>query len=317
MSDAGKGGDEHVYDVIIIGGGPAGLTAGLYCARARLDVLLVERGVYGGQIATTTEVENYPGFVDGVLGPELGERILKQAERFGLKTQFANVTGITDGGATKRVTMDSGELAARALIIATGSSPNKLGVPGEEELAGKGVSYCATCDGPFFRDKAIAVAGGGNSAVEEAGFLTRFASKVTVIHRRDQLRAGKILQERAFANPKIEFLWDSVVEKVLGEQQVTGLLVRNVKTDQRQELPFDGLFVMIGSRPNTEFLRGLVELDERGYLKANGLRETSVPGIFAAGDVQDYVFRQVITSAGDGAAAAITAEKYLAEHGGA
>jgi len=305
---------DHTYDVIVIGGGPAGLTAGLYCSRDRLDTLLIERGPYGGQIATTTEVENFPGFVDGILGPELGEKILAQAKKFGLKNATGNVTRIANGGPVKHVTLDDRELTARALIIASGSSPNKLGVPGEQELSGRGVSYCATCDGPFFRDKSLAVVGGGNSAVEEGTFLTRFASKVTIIHRRDSLRADKILQERAFANPKMAVLWDSVVEKILGTDKVTGVFVRNVKTGEQKALPFDGVFVMVGSSPNTDFLKGLVELDERGYVKANRLKETSVPGIFVAGDVQDYIFRQAITAAGEGAAAAISAERYLA-HG--
>lgn len=304
-------GQSDVWDVVIIGGGPAGLTAGLYCSRNRLNTLLVERAVWGGQIATTTEVENFPGFVDGILGPELGEKILAQAQRFGLNTRQGNVTAISDGGAIKHVTLDDSTLAARALILATGSSPVKLNVPGEKDLTGHGVSYCATCDGPFFRDKSIAVVGGGNSAVEEGMFLTRFARKVTIIHRRDALRADRILQERAFANPKIAFLWDTVVERILGAEKVTGVAVRNVKTDERRQLPFDGVFVMIGQQPNTEFLKGIVELDERGYIRTNERKETSLPGIFAAGDVQDYIFRQAITAAGDGAAAAISAARFL------
>jgi len=301
------------YDVIIIGGGPAGLTAGIYCARARLDTLLLEEAVPGGQISTTTEVENFPGFPDGILGPELGERMLAQAQRFGLTIAHKKANRLTNGEALKQIHLKNSELTARAVIIASGSSPRKLNIPGEEELSGHGVSYCATCDGPFFRDKNIAVVGGGSAAVEEASFLTRFAKQVTIIHRRNELRADKILQEMAFANKKMSFLWDNVVEAIKGDTTVNGLVVRNVKTNERREVPFDGLFVMIGQIPNTGFLENLVELDERGYVVINDRHETSVPGIFAGGDVHDYYYRQAITAAGDGAAAAISAAKYLAE----
>ncbi len=302
------------YDLIILGGGPAGLTAGLYAARARLRTLLIEKAVPGGQIATTTLVENFPGFPEGVMGPDLAERMQQQAESFGLETTYDEVTGIelTDG--LKRVKTLEGDYLAKALIIATGADAVKLGVPGEDKLIGKGVSYCATCDGAFFKDQVIAVVGGGDSALDEGLFLTRFGSKVIVIHRRDQLRASKVLQERAFANPKMAFIWDSVVEEVIGDDEVKALRLRNVKTGESSLLDVSGVFVYIGHHPNTTPFKGLVSLDERGYVITTDKMETSVPGVFVAGDVRVNSARQAITAAGDGATAALTAEKYIAEH---
>lgn len=302
------------YDLIILGGGPAGLTAGLYAARARLRTLLIEKAVPGGQIATTTLVENFPGFPEGVMGPDLAERMQQQAESFGLETTYDEVTGVelTDG--LKRVKTLEGDYLAKALIIATGADAVKLGVPGEDKLIGKGVSYCATCDGAFFKDEVIAVVGGGDSALDEGLFLTRFGSKVIVIHRRDQLRASKVLQERAFANLKMAFIWDSVVEEVIGDDEVKALRLRNVKTGESSLLDVSGVFVYIGHHPNTAPFKGLVSLDERGYVITTDKMETSVPGVFVGGDVRVNSARQAITAAGDGATAALTAEKYIAEH---
>lgn len=299
------------YDVIIIGGGPAGLSAGTYIARARLNALLIERGAIGGQIINTQLVENYPGFVEGIGGIELTQAMHEQAARFGLETVYADVSGIRADGKNKIVTTSGGDFTAPAIIITGGSERQKLGVPGEEEYIGKGVSFCATCDGAFFADKEVAVVGGGNAALTEALELTRFAAKVTVIHRRDELRATRILQEKARANSKIEFLLDSVVDEVVGETFVTGARVSNVKTKQQSRLEVTGVFMSVGFRPNTDYLKGTVELDELGSVIVNQDMETSVPGIFAAGDIRSRSIRQVIAAAGDGAVAAISAEKYL------
>jgi thioredoxin reductase (NADPH) len=299
------------YDVIIVGGGPAGLTAGIYAARARLRTLLVERGVIGGQIANAELVENFPGFPDGISGFELGQLMEKQAIKYGLEILAAGIVGIELDRHDKVVTTTEGVFQARALIIAGGSEHRKLGVPGEEEFLGKGVSYCATCDGAFFSDQAVAMVGGGDAAITEAHFLTRFASRVTVIHRRDQLRAGALLRERAAANPKIDFLWNSVVEAIIGDSEVNALQLRNVKTGVRSTLDVSGIFVSIGQHPNTEYLRGLLSLDENGQVITNDRMETQIPGIFAAGDIRHNSARQAITAAGDGATAAISAERYL------
>lgn len=301
------------YDLIIIGGGPAGLTAGLYAARARLNALLIERGIPGGQAAVTSHIENYPGFPEGIDGSELGQRIKEQAGNFGLEFLTAEVGSITLDGNWKLVHTDQGTFRAKALIIATGTQNATLGVPGEQKLKGRGVSYCATCDGAFFRDKTVAVVGGGDSAIDEALFLTRFVKEVIVIHRRDALRATKILQDRAFANPKIRFQWNSVVEEILGQDAVQGVVVRNVKTGQKTTLPVEGIFIYIGLKPNTAFLGDLLRLDERGYILTNEEMETSIPGIFAAGDVRAKTLRQVITACADGAIAAVNADKYLQE----
>ncbi len=303
----------EAYDVIIIGGGPAGLTAGIYASRARLRSLLLERGIFGGQIANTEHVENFPGFPDGVSGFELGQLMYQQAEKHGIQIVLAEVTGIEVADRDKVVKTTEGDFAAPAVIIAGGAERNKLGVPGEEQLLGKGVSYCATCDGAFFREQVVAVVGGGDSAIEEALQLTRFASKVYVIHRRDQLRASKLHQERAFSNPKIEFVWDSVVEEVVGPDKVQGLVVRNVKTGEVTNLDVTGVFIYVGLHPETDYLKGVLPLDEEGRIPTNQRMETEIPGVFAAGDIRGNSPRQAITAAGEGATAAIAAEKFLAE----
>jgi thioredoxin reductase (NADPH) len=299
------------YDIVIIGGGPAGLSAGIYTARARLDSLLVERGMVGGQILNTEWVENYPGFPEGVSGFDLTQSMHQQATKFGLKTLTAEVTGVGITAKEKTVQTTQGDFAARAIIVASGSERQKLGVPGEAEYTGKGVSYCATCDGAFFRDKAVAVVGGGNAAITEAMELVKFASQITVIHRRDELRATKILQEKAFAEPKIKVLWDSVVEEILGETFVNKVRVRNVKSKEESTLDVSGVFMSIGFRPNTGFLNGILALDDIGAIVANEKMETSVPGVYAVGDIRSNSIRQVISAAGDGATAAVNAEKYI------
>ena len=299
------------YDIVIIGGGPAGLSAGIYTARARLSSLLIERGAVGGQIINAEWVENYPGFAESISGIDLAEAMHKQATKFGLETLVAEVTGIDIKGGQKAVRTSQGDFTAKAVIIAGGLERHKLGVPGEAEYTGKGVSYCATCDGPFFRDKAVAVVGGGNAAITEAIELTRFASRVTVIHRRDELRATKILQEKAFAEPKIDILWDSVLEEIAGDTFVDRVRVSNVKTKKKTVLDVSGVFMSVGFRPNTSYLKGIVKLDDIGTIITNEKMETSVPGIFAAGDIRSNSIRQVIAATGDGAVAGIGAEKYI------
>lgn len=314
----------NTYEVIIIGGGPAGLTAGLYASRARLRTLLIEKGIFGGQIANAAHVENYPGFPDGISGLELGELMHRQATEYGLETVSAEARGIEPGEREKGrgsgtgeseivIKTTEGDYVAKALILAAGAEFNRLGVPGEERLTGRGVSYCATCDGPFFKDRVVAVIGGGDSAVEEGILLTRFASEVILIHRRDQLRASRLLQERAFANKKMAFLWDTVVEEILGDERVTGLRVRNVKTGSTSTLDASAAFIYVGQRPNTDYLRGLIPLDEAGCIPTNERMETEIKGIFAAGDIRKNSSRQAITAAGDGATAAISAEKFLSQ----
>lgn len=299
------------YDLIIIGGGPAGLAAGLYASRARLSTLLIEKGILGGQITNAALVENYPGFPQGISGIELGELMHQQATKYGLETVAAEVTGVEFHKVIKVVSTRQGDYQARAVIIAGGSELRKLGVPGEERLLGRGVSYCATCDGAFFRDKIVAVLGGGDAAITEALHLTRFASKVIVIHRRDQLRASKILQEKAFADPKIKFLWDTVVEEIVGDQVVEGLKLRNVKTQESFTLEANGVFVYVGLKPNTDYLKDRLQLDEKGHVTVNTLMETGVEGVFAAGDVRQDSARQAVTATGDGVTAALTAERYI------
>jgi len=313
LKSSGRWAVDRVYDLIIIGGGPAGLAAGLYASRARLSTLLIERAIFGGQIANAAHVENYPGFPDGISGLELSELMHKQATKYGLKTLDAAVTAIELSDKGKVAKTSEGEYQAKALIIAGGAEPNKLGVPGEERLLGRGVSYCATCDGPLFRERVVAVVGGGDSAVEEALVLTRFASKVFLIHRRHQLRAGKIIQERAFANPKIEFLWDTVVEEVLGKDKLEGLSLRNVKMGAKMKLEVSGVFIYVGLHPSTEFLKGLIPLDSEGRIPVNDRMETQIAGIFAAGDIRQNSSRQAITAAGDGATAALSAERFLSQ----
>ncbi|MGD9143241.1 MAG: thioredoxin-disulfide reductase [Dehalococcoidia bacterium] len=299
------------YEIIIIGGGPAGLCAGMYTARARLSTLLIERGAVGGQILNTEWVENYPGFPEGISGLDLTELMHRQAEKFGMETKLGEVTGVELTKNPKTVTTPEGNYSAGAVIIASGSERQKLGVPGEAEYTGKGVSYCATCDGAFFQDKDVVVVGGGNAAITEALELTKFASKIMVIHRRDELRATKILQEKAFAEPKIEILWDSVMDEISGETFVEKVKVSNVKTKKQTVLEVSGVFMAVGFKPNTEYLRGVVELDKINSVITDVNMATNVPGVYAAGDIRSGSIRQVIAATGDGAIAAINAEKYL------
>ena len=300
-----------MYDLLILGGGPAGLAAALYACRARLKTAVLERGIPGGQIALTGVVENYPG-IESITGIGLAEAMQKHAEKYGMDLQYFTVDHVDFSDKLKRAWNDSGTmLESKAVIIATGADHAKLNVPGEEELAGRGVSYCAVCDGSFFRDMHVAVIGGGDSAVDEGLYLTRLCSKVTVIHRRDQLRAEKVLQERAFANPKMEFIWDTTVERFNGDEQLTTIGLRNVKTGGTGELAASGAFVYVGLNPNTAFLKGAVEMDERGYIASNEKMETNVPGVYAVGDVRPDTLRQVVTAAADGAIAAIQVEKYI------
>ena len=303
-----------IHDVIIIGSGPAGYTAALYTARAQLKPLVFEGSVTaGGALMNTTDVENFPGFPDGILGPDLMDAIRKQAERFGAQLHAEDVTEVDLTADPKRVISEGETYLARAVIIATGSRYRELGVPGEKKLSGHGVSWCATCDGFFFREQEIAVVGGGDSAMEEALFLTRFASTVTVIHRRDELRASKIMQERAFANPKIKFRWNSEVSEVLGDTKITGLRLRDTVTGAESELAVGGLFVAIGHEPRTELFAGQLATDANGYLLVEEpSTRTAIPGVFASGDVVDHTYRQAITAAGTGCAAALDAERYLA-----
>jgi len=314
-----KSGNTHggeIYDVVIIGGGPAGLTAGLYASRARLKVLLLEGMIVGGQMMTTDIVENYPGFPQGISGAELTTIMEEQAKRFGLMTEMGEVIGLEVVGDKKLVKALERDYQAEAIIICTGTEYRKLGIPGEAGFTGRGVSYCATCDGAFFKDSKIVVVGGGDSALTEALFLTKFAKEITIIHRRDALRATKIYQERAFANPKINFLWNSVVEEIKGNQTVESILVKNVISGEITEVPAEGVFMFIGIEPKTAFLKGVVEMDESGYIAVDESNlQTSVKGIFAAGDARKKLLRQVATAVGDGATAAFAAEKYLEERG--
>jgi len=303
---------DTVYDVIIIGGGPAGLTAGLYTSRAKLKTLLLERMIMGGQVMTTTKVENYPGFPGGIDGPDLMMRFQEHCQEFGLEVTTGEAEGLVDNGDVKRLTVDGKELSARAVIITTGAEPSKLGVDGEDSFIGRGVSYCATCDGAFFRDVEVAIIGGGDTAAEEALFLTRFASKVYLIHRRDELRATKILQDRIEANDKIEVLWDTVIEKVNGDNTgMTSAALKNLKSGETRDLPLAGMFVAIGVTPKAHFLTKVLELDGDGYVLTDAECRTSMSGVFAAGDVRKKILKQIATAVGDGAVAAIMAEKYL------
>jgi len=303
---------ETIYDVIIIGGGPAGLTAGLYTSRAMLKTLLIERMIMGGQVMTTTKVENYPGFPGGIDGPDLMLKFQEHCQEFGLEVTTGEVEGLVDNGEVKTLTVDGKEVQARSVIITTGAEPSKLGVDGEDPFVGRGVSYCATCDGAFFRNVEVAIIGGGDTAAEEALFLTRFASKVYLIHRRDQLRATKILQDRIKSNDKIEILWNTVIEKVNGDNTgMTSVALKNRKSDETRELPLAGMFVAIGVTPKAHFLTEVLDLNDDGYILTDAECRTSMPGVFAAGDVRKKILKQIATAVGDGAVAAIMAEKYL------
>ncbi len=304
------------WDILILGGGPAGLTAGLYAARGAMRTLLIERLVAGGQAATTEWVDNYPGFPEGISGVELSRRMEEQATRFGLKTSREEATALRPLDTQPRsfeVATDQGVHRALSVIIAMGADYARLGVPGEEEFRGRGVSYCATCDGPFFRDQEVLVVGGGDSAVEEGIYLTKYASRVTVVHRRDRLRASPVIQERAFANPKMEFLWNSVVEAIEGDQGVERVRLRDLRTGRAWERQCAGVFMFVGTVPNTQFLRGLVEMDERGYIVTDEDMMTSVRGLFACGDARRKLLRQVVTACGEGATAAFAAQRYVEE----
>lgn len=300
-----------MYDLLIIGAGPAGLTAGLYAARARLKVLVLERLGPGGQVLNTDRVENYPGFPDGISGFELADKMKTQAENFGLTIQNEEAVGLELLPEKKIVITHSGRMETKVLILACGATPKKLGIEGEGLLMGKGVSYCATCDGPFYRDQEVALIGGGDTAVEEAIFLTRFVSVVHHIHRRDSLRAIKLLQDRAMAEEKIKFVWDTVPIKILGENGVEGIELKNVKTGEVSHKQVQGVFIFVGTRPTTDLVKGLVKLDENGFIFTNDRMETSVPGVFAAGDIRSKSWRQIATAVGEGAEASFSTERYL------
>ena len=298
------------YDLVIIGSGPAGLTAGMYAARARMDVLVLEKSVPGGQIIVTDWVENYPGFPEGISGYDLAEKMKVQAEDFGLKIETAEVRSLNLSADKKEIILKDRSITAKAVIIASGASPRKLGI-GEDKYMGKGISFCATCDAPFFRDKIVVAVGGGDTAVQEAIFLTKFAKKVYLVHRRDELRATKILQERAFANEKIEFVWDTIATGVEGFFGIEGVKVKNVKTNEEKTLKADGCFIWVGIEPNAGFINDQVKTDEYGFIIADAHMQTSVPGVFAVGDVRNTPLRQIATAVGDAAIAAVSAEHYI------
>ncbi len=314
MSTIGSGKPAPDQEIIILGSGPAGLAAAVYAARADRKPLILAGVEPGGQVSLTDTIENYPGFPDGIQGAELYSLFQKQAERFGALVDFSSATAVDLSARPFRITADSGEYRAKALIVATGASPRRLGIPGEKEFSGKGISYCATCDGAFFRGKNVLVIGGGDSALEEGIFLTRFASQVTIIHRRNELRAGKILRTRAEQNSKIRFLLETVVEEIRGPDGVKSVALRNVSSGKADVLPADGVFVFIGHDPNTSLFRGQLDMDEKGYLRVDERMRTSIAGVFAAGEAADPTFRQIATSAGMGVAAAISAERWLAEN---
>lgn len=309
--------EEIIYDAIIIGGGPAGLTAGIYLSRARMNTLLIEKALPGGQAALTEIIENYPGFPEGIDGPELMQKMEKQAVRFGLKIEYGEAAEvrIKEGkeDKVKIVKINNQEYNTLAIILASGAEASKLGIPGEEELRGRGVSYCATCDAPFFKDQKIVVIGGGDTAIEEALYLTKFVREITIIHRRDRLRATKILQERVVANKKINFAWDSVVTKILDKEKVEGVLIQNKKTGEEKEIFCQGVFIFVGNIPNSKFLKELVKLDKRGYILTDDNMMTSQEGIYACGDVRKKILRQVVTACGEGATAAFATQKYIEE----
>ncbi len=299
------------YELVIIGGGPAGLTAGLYAARGGLNVILIEKIVPGGQVIITDWIENYPGFPEGLSGPDLVQKMTEQVKRFDLNIENNEVVSVDFSEPVKKITLNDKTITSHTIIIATGASPKKLGVPGEDIFYGKGISSCATCDGPFFKDGVVAAVGGGDTAVQESLFLTKFAKKVYLIHRRDKLRAAAILQKRALANEKIEMIWDSVLTDISGLTNVENIALQNVKTGDKTQLSVDGCFIWVGTIPNTQFLADSVKLDEHGFIIAGLDAETSVPGVFAAGDVRNTPLRQIATAVGDGAIAAISAENYI------
>ena len=305
---------ESYHDVVIIGGGPAGLTAGLYAARSRIDVVLLEKLAPGGQVLTTEWVENYPGFPDGIKGSDLIRRMNQQAEKFGLAIKRVEILSVDFSGKIKVLTTGQGVIKCKSAIIATGAQARKLGVPGEASFTGRGVSYCATCDGAFFEDMPITVVGGGDMAVEEGNYLTRFGSKVYLVHRRDELRATKVLQERVLANDKIEIIWDSVVRAIEGGELVDRIRLYNVKSGRESLLETAGVFVFVGTVPVTNFLNGALELDANGFIVVDRGMQTSVPGVFACGDVTDKEVRQISSAVGEGAVAAVSAEKSLLGH---
>jgi thioredoxin reductase (NADPH) len=299
------------YDLVIIGGGPAGLTAGIYAARARLNVILIEKAVPGGQILVTDWIENYPGFPEGLCGAELVQKMTDQAEKFGLDIETNDVVSLDLAGPVKKIHLTDKTITSCALIIATGASPRKLGIPGEKKLFGKGVSTCATCDGPFYRDQVVVAVGGGDTAVQESLFLTKFARKVYLVHRRDQLRATKILQERAFNNDRLEIIWNSVLTEIRGTSSVEKVVLKDVTIGKEESMPADGCFIWIGIIPNTAFLDNGLKLDGNGFILTDFNMQTSVPGVFAAGDVRSTPLRQVSTAVGDAAIAASAAEQYI------
>lgn len=300
-----------LYDVVIIGGGPAGLSAGIYAMRSRLKTILLEKYLPGGQMVLIDHIENYPGFPGGTSGLEITSRMEEQARLLGLEIISSEVQSLDLSRHDKVVHSSTGDYHTKTIIIASGATPRRLGLPNEDRLTGKGVSYCATCDGIFFKGKEIAVVGGGDSAVQDAVFLSRFANKIAIIHRRDTLRACKILQERVFKNPKITVKWNTIAVEILGKEKVEGLVIENVATGKRETLPVEGVFVLVGTDPNTEFVHGAVVTDEQGYILTNEEMQTNVPGVFAAGDCRRKSLRQLITAAADGAIAAVSAEKYI------
>ncbi|MES9682814.1 thioredoxin-disulfide reductase [Bacillus sp. AFS001701] len=305
--------EEKIYDVVIIGAGPAGMTAAVYTSRANLSTLMMERGIPGGQMANTEEIENYPGF-DSILGPDLSNKMFDHAKKFGAEYAYGDIKEIIDGKEYKTIIAGKKEYKARAIIISTGAEYKKIGVPGEQELGGRGVSYCAVCDGAFFKDKELVVIGGGDSAVEEGVYLTRYASKVTIVHRRDQLRAQKILQDRAFANEKISFIWNSTIKEVNGtDGKVSSVTLVDTQNGEETEFKTDGVFIYIGMLPLTKPFLSLGITNENGYIETNDVMETKVPGIFAAGDVREKTLRQVVTATGDGSIAAQAVQHYIEE----
>jgi thioredoxin reductase (NADPH) len=308
-----EGKETKIYEVIIIGGGPAGLTAGLYTSRSRFNTLLIEIGLLGGQMTTTEVIENYPGFPQGINGDELSRLMEEQAKRFGLEVVSQEVVEVKLEGERKLIKTDESTYLCEALIICTGTEYRKLGIPGEKEFTGKGVSYCATCDGAFFKDSQIVVVGGGDSALTEALFLTKFAKELTIIHRREALRGTKIYQERVLSNPKIKMLWNSVVQRIKGDSIVRSIVIKNVKTGEIDEFNTEGVFLFVGVSPRTQFLKNLITFDEAGYIVTDENCETSIKGVFAAGDCRKRLLRQIATAVGDGATAAFATEKYLEE----